>query len=191
MERIKDIFLSITSVSKEVIDMFFNLWERIEFKKKHIFTSIGETSKYFYIIESGYARSYYEDENGKQFIRTIFPPYRTTGSLGSLISGKPSKLTYDCLTDCVMYKFNFEEFKDLSKNSLQILKLYSEVLEFIFVEIENRIFDLSLLSAKERYLKLKEEIPDIENIIPQYHIASYLNVTPVQLSRIRKELYSS
>ncbi len=53
-----------------------------------------------------------------------------------------------------------------------------------------RISELSSLNATERYVKLKKEIPDIDNLIQQYHIASYLNITPVQLSRIRKELYS-
>jgi hypothetical protein len=52
------------------------------------------------------------------------------------------------------------------------------------------VYDLSVLNSTERYIKLKKEIPDIENLIPQYHIASYLNITPTQLSRIRREYYS-
>jgi hypothetical protein len=56
--------------------------------------------------------------------------------------------------------------------------------------MESEIFSLAVLDASERYLKLQEEIPDIDNIMTQYHIAAYLNITPVQLSRIRKKLYS-
>jgi hypothetical protein len=55
--------------------------------------------------------------------------------------------------------------------------------------MENRIHDLTSLDAKSLYLKLKTENPEIEKSIPLYHIASYLNVTPVQLSRIRRDLY--
>jgi hypothetical protein len=55
--------------------------------------------------------------------------------------------------------------------------------------MENRIHDLTSLDATELYLKLKSESPEIEKLIPLYHIASYLNVTPVQLSRIRRDLY--
>jgi len=40
-------------------------------------------------------------------------------------------------------------------------------------------------------LKFKKDNPGIENLIPLYHIASYLNITPVQLSRIRKDLYKT
>lgn len=64
------------------------------------------------------------------------------------------------------------------------------MLESIFLLLESRIYDLSVLDATERYLKLKNEISNIEEFIPQYHIASYLNISPVQLSRIRKEIYS-
>jgi hypothetical protein len=56
--------------------------------------------------------------------------------------------------------------------------------------MEDKIHELALLNATERYLKLKRAIPKIETVIPQYHIASYLNVSAVQLSRIRKEIYS-
>ena len=51
---------------------------------------------------------------------------------------------------------------------------------------EEKILDLSMLNATQRYEKLKEKHPGIDNLINQYHIASYLNITPVQLSRVRK-----
>lgn len=71
-----------------------------------------------------------------------------------------------------------------------IAVIYANVLESIFLLLEDKIYDLSALNATELYLKLKKQIPDIENLIPQYHITSYLNVSAVQLIRIRKEIYS-
>jgi len=46
----------------------------------------------------------------------------------------------------------------------------------------------SHLNALERYLCLKKEIPNIENLIQLNQIANYLNITPVQFSRIRKKI---
>ena len=68
--------------------------------------------------------------------------------------------------------------------------LHSQALERSFIRTEERIYELSVLNSTERYLKLKKDIPNIDNLITQYHIAAYLNITPVQLSRIRKKLYS-
>jgi len=54
--------------------------------------------------------------------------------------------------------------------------------------MDNRNRELSSLDATQVYLKLQKEKPHFIKSIPLNYIASYLNVTPVQLSRIRKEL---
>ncbi|MCP4400288.1 MAG: Crp/Fnr family transcriptional regulator, partial [bacterium] len=47
---------------------------------------------------------------------------------------------------------------------------------------------LVLTNAEERYKHFQQEHPGLESKIPQYHIASYLGITPVALSRIRSKL---
>lgn len=158
--------------------------------KKGIITKIGEIPNDFYILKSGVVRSYYRDENGKEYIRSLFTPCSLTGSFGALAINKPSKLTYECLTDCQLFAINFKELKKLIPTDIDITILYANALESIFLLFESRIYDLSVLDATERYLKLKQQIPGIDNMIPQYHIASYLNISAVQLSRIRKNIYS-
>ena len=56
------------------------------------------------------------------------------------------------------------------------------------MEYEERSLELMSMDATERYLKLRERIPHIDDLIPQFQIASFLSITPVQLSRIRKNL---
>lgn len=190
MHLLKGFLANFTPLPKESFDLFFKLTSVVKFKKGDVITKSGEVSKSFYIIIAGIVRSYHEGKKGKQYIRTIFTPQNTTGSLGSLISEKPGIFTYDCLSNCELYKFNYKKFKNLTKNNHHLAILYYELLEHVFLILESKIYDLSILNATERYLKLKREIPGIENMIPQYHIASYLNITAVQLSRIRKEIYS-
>ena len=60
--------------------------------------------------------------------------------------------------------------------------------EIFYASLENRTIELATLTAKDRYIKLKNRIPNIDNLIPQYHIASHLGITPIQLSRIRRDL---
>lgn len=182
--------LKFKDIPEESMDAFIRLASEVEYKKNETITKTGDISKNFYIIKSGVVRSFYADEKGKEYTRSIFVAGSTTGSLGSLISGEPSKLSYQCLSDCVLYKFVYRDFKNLTKEDHNILFLHNKILEYIFILLESRIHELALLNATERYLKLKKEIPEIETLIPQYHIASYLNVSAVQLSRIRKEIYS-
>ena len=177
-------------ISKKSTDKLLSLIRYTELKKGETIAKVGEIPKDIYLLKEGVVRSFYTDEKGKDYIRHIFTSYRTTGALGALILDKPSRLSYDCLSDCELYAINFKDFKNLTKKDKELSCLYSSVLEIIFLILESKIHDLSVLNATERYLKLKKQIPDIENLIPQYHIASYLNITPVQLSRIRKEIYS-
>lgn len=168
----------------------FDIAELKNFSKKDIITKKGKNPSNLYILKSGVVRSYYSDNKNKEYISSLFTPCSTTGALGALISNKPSVLSYDCLTDCELFAINFKSLKELIYEDKDVAIMYSNALESIFLLLEARIYNLSVLNATERYINLKNEIPGIENMIPQYHIASYLNVSAVQLSRIRKEIYS-
>ncbi len=169
MEFLKGFTRNFGGVPKPSLQLLLNLSKIVSLKKGDNISNVGKVAKNFYIIKSGVVRSYYEDEKGKQYTRTIFTTHKTTGCLSSLISSQPCKLTYECLTDCEFYQFNFKEFKKLVKKDIYISMFYSNMLESIFLVMESRIFDLSLLNATERYLKLKKEISNIEDL--------FLNIT--------------
>lgn len=188
MEDLKKVLIFLNKLNKESKLIFINLLSKKEFKKSEYIAKTGEVSDNFYFLTKGVVRSFITEPNGKEHTRTLFRPVSTTGSLGSLILKEPSTLNYECLTDCELYLGNFSQFKKLTKERIDFANQYNAILEGLFLKMESKIYDLSVLNATERYLKLKKEIPDIENLIAQYHIASYLNITPVQLSRIRKEI---
>ena len=177
-------------ISDQALGTFVNLFTEVTFSKNEVFIETGDSPLTFYLVKSGVARSYHTDEKGKEFIRSLFTPVSTIGSLNSLLKGKPSELTYDCLTDCVFLEADFTKLIELTKKDLEIAFLYSKLLEVIIFKFIHRINELSTFNATELYLKLKVDIPHIDNLISQYHIAEYLNITPVQLSRIRKKIYS-
>lgn len=190
MKFLTDFILNNFDIPEDSLKKLVALISYRELNKGDALANIGEIPNEIYILKKGIIRSCFIDEKGKEYIRHIFTPIRATGALGAMILNKPSRLSYDCLSDCEVYALNFKKFKELSKRDHAIANLYAAVLEYVFLTLESKVFDLSVLNATERYIKLKKEIPDIDNLIPQYHIASYLNITPVQLSRIRKKMYS-
>lgn len=191
MKKLIDTLSEFTPLSDETKRSFKKLLELKEFKKKDRIADLGEVPTKFFILRSGVVRSFVTDERGKEFIRSLYIPMRAVGAFSALIQQKPTEVVYECLTDCRVLVGDFQEFKKLASQNIELANLYNNVLEKIFIRMEKRIFELSVLDAKQRYLKLKKHIPEIENLIPQYHIASYLNITPVQLSRIRKDLYKN
>lgn len=188
MENLKTILYNFDELKGESQEKFINLLQKKELKKSDKIVNIGEVAENFFLLTKGVVRSYFTHKNGKEHTRTIYTPFTTTGALSSLILKKPSDLDYECLTDCELFYGNFHDFRKLTSKDIHFANQYSKILEKILLRIESRVFDLSVLNATQRYLKLKKDIPDIENLIAQYHIASYLNITPVQLSRIRKEI---
>lgn len=179
----------IPNISKEIIELIINNSELQELKKGSIIIEENAIPTHIYILKKGIVRSFITDSKTKEYIKNIFLPINLFGSF-SLIEQTPSKLTYDCLTDCEIVQIDFANFITLTDTNHEVSKLYNKILESLFLNREKRIFELTILNGTERYLKLKQEIPGIDNLITQYHIASYLNITPVQLSRIRKKLYS-
>lgn len=192
MEETIKIFSSLfkTKFPKETQKDILPFLKKKEFKKRSVLTKQGEVPTLFYILLSGVVRSLIIDDKGKEHIRNLFVPVTANGSLACLINKSPSDSQYDCLTECVVLECSFNEIRELTFKHHSLSSFYNSSLELSFIKAEERIYDLSVLNSTERYLKLKKQIPNIENLITQYHIASYLNITPVQLSRIRKELYS-
>ena len=190
MDFIKNFTDLFCPLSLDSLTKFKELMNFKELQKGTVLCDLNETPKNFFILKSGIVRAFIIDEKGKERTRTLFTPISTTGSLRSLILNKPSTSTYECLTDCEIYEANYLDFIALTEKHHEFAHFHIKILEKIFLVVEKRITELSTLDATARYLKLKNDIPDIDNLIQQYHIAAYLNITPVQLSRIRKEIYS-
>lgn len=174
-------------------ETFKKLSEMSVFRRLDKGEVIGRTDEVptkIYMLISGVMRAYLSSESGKEYNKNFFMPFSFVGAFTGLIKKQPSKLVYEALTNCKVYEVDFTTFMDLCKKDINISNLYNRVLEHVFIKYEERQLELISMDATERYLKLIKEIPEIENLIPQYQIASYLSITPVQLSRIRKKLKS-
>ncbi|HIP48437.1 MAG TPA: Crp/Fnr family transcriptional regulator [Lutibacter sp.] len=112
-------------------------------------------------------------------------------SLSALIQNKKANLALECLTDCTLIEVNWESFMELAKTNPEIGIFYRKVLEERFVRFELSNIQLATMTATERYVELRKRCPDIEKQVSQLNIASFIGITPVQLSRIRKKLFST
>lgn len=177
-----------TKVSEKTFKKLQDISTYTKIKKGEAIARTGEKATSIHLLIAGVMRAYYYDETGKQYNKKLFVPTTFVGALTSLIVDEPSQMTYEALTDCKLFEVDFAKFKELCHTEIEVSNLYCNALEYIFIQYERRSLELMSLDATERYFKLKQRIPDIDDLIPQFQIASYLNITPVQLSRIRKKL---
>lgn len=175
-------------------DTFLKLQGISKFKKIDANTQLDELGKVpskLYLMISGVMRCYVTSESGKEFNKRFFFSMDFAGSLTALIKNAPSEIVYETITECTFYEIDYRKLKEMCATDMVVSNLYTSILEKVFMRYEKRQLELISLNASQRYLKLKSDIPKIDILVPQYHIASYLSITPVQLSRIRKKLKES
>jgi CRP-like cAMP-binding protein len=179
---------SIYPLPKKDFELLLGHSKGRQLNAKTILVELGKNPDTMYLLVKGVVRSFFILENGKEITKTLFSDLELCSSFSALIKGKPSEIIYETLTECVILELNYHKFKELCTSNIEILNLYVNYLESHFIKNEEKHLEILSLSATERYLALRKRIPNIDNLIPQYQIAAYLNITPVQLSRIRSSL---
>ena len=145
-----------------------------------------QSEENFYILKSGVIKSTIKLPHSHKQKTNFYISESKSTIINNVVNIPASKNSFLSLTDTEFYKCNFKDFYELVKNEFEISKLHNNLLEQQAIMNEKRIDDLMELNTKERYLKLLKEIPYIEKLIPKYQIANYLNISSVQLTRIRK-----
>lgn len=158
-------------------------------KGAHLF-DIGDKVKDFYFLVQGLARYYYISESGKEFNKSFA---EKSGHLLSSISSvsmkdEVSPFSVETLSEFTVLCISYEHFMALGVKYKAWNDLTLRMYERLIVKKERREADFLLLSAKERYIKFLNDYSMIESTVANYHIASYLGITEVALSRIRKEM---
>lgn len=175
-------------VSKETFLILKDLASIRKLKIGEEIVKQGGKSNKMAFLTSGLIRAYCTLESGKEITKNIFTPIGFVGAFSSILKNEPSLLCYEALVESTIYEVDFDKFTKLSKTNIDISNLYNRILEYVFIMYEIKQLENMSLNATERYLNLKKQISNIDNLIPQYQIASFLNISPVQLSRIRKEM---
>ncbi|PID67921.1 MAG: hypothetical protein CR968_04105 [Flavobacteriia bacterium] len=170
---------------KQQLEPYF---EQKTFKKGDVLCREGEVPEVCYFLNDGIVRGYLKHQDHKEYNRVFFTKHEMMASFSALIQKIPSAITLECLTDCEVLVIDYEQIIRLEEQYTVLYKIHIKVLEEFFIKRETEIIQLATMDATRRYLSLRQRIPQLDNKIPQFHIASYLGITPVQLSRIRKKL---
>lgn len=156
------------------------------YRKDELLLAEGDVAKECFFIIKGCVRSYYVIDGEEK--NTEFYTEQQTITPVSYVTKQASEYYLSCLEDCIVAVGSHERNKKLiekiPKLEILILQMSSNLL------VQNQIAsdNFKKLSPEMRYLNLLETRPDLLNRIPQYHLATYLGITPVSLSRLRKRL---
>ncbi|TGL64701.1 Crp/Fnr family transcriptional regulator [Leptospira sarikeiensis] len=175
----------ISPIPKEIWEKSEKLYTFRKLEYGDFLVKQGAKASEFAFVFSGVLREYYLTDQGNEYIKSFNFPGDFTGSYFDLLSEQPSTCNIRAITDCELAVAKFSEFRELFSQDIAWERLGRIFAENLFLKKAKREYELLALSAEERYELLLKTRPDIEELVPQYHIASYLGITPVSLSRIR------
>jgi len=163
----------------------------LELNKNDFFVRENEYAQQIGFLKKGIVRAFFLNQEGKEYTKQFFVDSSIIGAYNSLLTKQPNKIAQQALTDCEILVADYREMEKLYTKFHDLERLGRKIAEFYFLEKEQKEIEMALLDADKRYLIMQQKFPSIETIIPQYYIASYLGISPTQLSRIRKKLKES
>ncbi|CAM1371035.1 Cyclic nucleotide-binding protein [Tenacibaculum soleae] len=160
-----------------------------ELKKGEVLLRNGQTASQIHFICKGALRAYVTDYDGNIYNKNIFLENDFAGSTVSYLKNTPSNFTLEALEKTILVSLNYRKYRHFIDTNNDLKEFYIAYLEKNWiVDKEQREVALVMENATDRYLTLLAKHPNIDQRIPQLHIAAHLGITPTQLSRIRKDL---
>ncbi|HLF52920.1 Crp/Fnr family transcriptional regulator [Flavobacterium sp.] len=156
----------------------------LKIKRNQDLQSIGHTCKTIYFINKGIARIYYY-HNGVDITESFIFENNIIARVESLFTGKPSRKAIQVLEDSEIVAIDATQLFDLYDTYPETERLFRKIFEAGYVDTVNRMEAIQFHTAEERYTLLIKEQPTLLQRVPLKHIASYLGITQVTLSRIR------
>lgn len=146
--------------------------------------NFGEVDDNMHYIQKGSGRIYYY-RNDQEITDLLGMDYHFLGGVGSLFTKEPSNKAIELCEDSIIETVNMTAFEALCEHNIELERLARKMTAFAFLFCQKAIEDIRFRSAKERYTDLTTMYPGIENRIPLKHLATYLGISQVSLSRIR------
>ena len=183
-----ELFRQTFTFTEEEFALFLSYFTVKTVTKKDYYLRAGECCHSKAYLNKGCARNFVLDEQGHE--RILFFAFEDwwLGDFDSYYSGKPATNYIQLLEDSELLVISKENFQKAEKEISKLTQWYTFKMLRSASASRNRIEEMKTLSAEERYLKLIENQPHIFQRIPLQHIASYLNIEPQSLSRMRNRL---
>jgi len=176
-----------SSLSNEAKDMLIAMLEPINIEKGFELIPELQVSPYIFFIEKGALKNHYIDEKGNKNVVWFGFEGDLCFSLSAYFDIPYYHECIEVLEDSLLHRARVKTFRQLFKNNIEWSNWGRRLAEHHLVKLYHEIDEHRPMTAKERYLNLIENNPNIQERVPLKDIASYLGVSPVTISRFRKE----
>lgn len=161
--------------------------ERLTYRKGEHIVREGERNSSLYLVAQGIWRGHYL-RDGVDISLWFASEGDTLFSSWSYVADRPSLTSIEAMSDSTVFRISKQKMETFFASSIAFANIGRIIFERQFLDMENWMINGGAAQAKQRYLALLEQNPELLQHVPLKHIASYLMITPQSLSRIRAEL---
>lgn len=187
-ERTRPLVNKVSPVSERSLDLMSELIKVEVYEKGDVFIDRGKKNNKEYFVYEGVCRSFLLSPEGEEVTISYFLEGSVLSPNKTRTANQISHLNFQALTRLTVASLNADKFEQLMINHIDIREFGNMVLQNeLLAKVEKEI-GLASLNARERLILFREKYHFLENLISHADIASYLGITNISLSRLRREL---
>ena len=173
-----------STMSHDELDLLESILVPLKYQKGEKILNEGEVCTNIYWVVKGLVRQFYY-KNNKELTEHMAVENSIVMCIESLFKEKPSHLQIMALEPTVIYALPRQQLEKVAMKSLNIQILYRKILEESLINSQVHADMMRFESAQSKYAKLVKLHPQLVLRAPLVYIASYLQMTPETLSRVR------
>jgi len=176
-------------LKSEDFEDFLKITSKVKFKKGEKIFKSGDTKKRVYMILKGIVRGFIIDYQGRELTTFLHQESEAFMAYEPLVLNKPTNHTFECLAPTEILSFEFQDLEDLLEKNSRVKKVKDTIIMDNLLLAIQRNESFIRESPEKRYLSFMKNHSDLLQRVSQKHIASYLGITAVSFSRLKKRIY--
>ena len=186
MTNLIQVLKQIAPLTDDDCQRFMTNTKSIQLEKGDFWIESGKSNNMIAFLDEGYLRKYYV-KDGDEITDFFYFENEISADLPSIVGGTLPHANIIAMKQTKLTVFNYHDFNELCKSIPALEHLHRLIVQHAFLRFYNRTMSFIIKTPKERYDELQITNPKILQNATQYHIASYLGISPQHLSRIRSE----
>lgn len=176
-----------STMTQAELDIMEELIVPMRFKRGEQILKEGDVCRHIYYVHQGLIRQYYYKETKKRkevtehigVERTIFM------CIESLFKEEPTRVLVEALEPSIIFALPKHQLEMVALHNVNIQILYRKILEESLILSQIHADLLRFETAEERYRRMCKMEPEVVKRTPLIHVASFLQMSPETLSRVR------
>lgn len=189
MEQIRQVMKQMIDVSEDELNDFLSEAITQTFKRQEILSRPDAIPNEIFFINKGLIRVLITDNEGTEHTIHFALENQFIADYSNFIQQLPSIYSLQALEETQVVILPRASIEWGYKNLTDGQKMGRLIAEYYFIYQDDRIKNMYIRTPKQRYDSITDVFPNIHNRVPQHMIASYLGITPIHLSRLKKAAF--